>query len=234
MLETSHCQLTSVTSELFSNKTRDMILESSLILFNERGFNNVTTSSIANKTHILEGTLWYHFNSKKDILSEHIRLLEQVFFSKSQKVNSEKFETIIDDIFQSYNLIWDFRYVLRDNFQNLLKDDQSVMNLVSKINNNLDQWVENRIQHSCNIGLLNISPKEIENISEIILVLGRYWLDFSEKKYIDIDKKSLRLKGLNHIFLVLNPYINHEAIPIIKNMLKHDFSIFNKNNFNLS
>ena len=95
MLETSHCQLTSVTSELFSNKTRDMILESSLILFNERGFNNVTTSSIANKTDILEGTLWYHFNSKKDILSEHIRLLEQVFLVKVKKLTLRNLKLLL-------------------------------------------------------------------------------------------------------------------------------------------
>ena len=219
MLETSQSHLTSVTLELFSDKTRDTILESSLVMFNERGFNNVTTSSIANKTDVLEGTLWYHFNTKKDILSEHIRLLEQVFFMKNQNVNSKKSKNIIEDIFQSYNLIWDFRYVLRDNFQNILKDDQSVMNSVTRINNNLDQWVESRVQHSYNIGLLNIDTKEIENISEVILVLGRYWLDFSGKKYLSLDNMSLRLKGLSHIFLVLRPYIKKELVPMIEDML---------------
>lgn len=219
MLETSQSHLTSVTLELFSDKTRDTILESSLVMFNERGFNNVTTSSIANKTDVLEGTLWYHFNTKKDILSEHIRLLEQVFFMKNQNVNSKKSKNIIEDIFQSYNLIWDFRYVLRDNFQNILKDDQNVMNSVTRINNNLDQWVENRVQHSYNIGLLNIDTKEIENISEVILVLGRYWLDFSGKKYLSLDNMSLRLKGLSHIFLVLRPYIKKELVPMIEDML---------------
>lgn len=219
MLKTTQTPLSPITLELFSNKTRGMILESSLVLFNERGFNNVTTSSIADNTGILEGTLWYHFNSKKDILSSHIQLLEQIFFNKNQKIHSDKFETILDDIFQSYNLIWDFRYVLRDNFQNILQDDDIVMRSVMKINNNLDLWVENRIQHSCDIGLLKVNPKEIENLSEIILVLGRYWLDFSEKKYPDADNKSLRSKGLKHIFMVISPYLNKEAIPLIEDML---------------
>ena len=222
MLKTSHSNLTPDTLELFSDKTRDTILESSLIMFNERGFNGVTTSSIADTTGILEGSLWYHFNTKKDILSAHIQLLEQVFLSKNQNIDFKKFDTIIQDIFKCYNLIWDFRYILRDNFQNLLKDDQNVMDLVTQINNNIDTWVENRIRHSNNVGLLKIPQEEIENLSEVILVLGRYWLDFSEKKYPDVDKKYLRLKGLSHIFLVLIPYINHEAIPMINNMLKHD------------
>ena len=85
MLKTGHSNLTPDTLELFSDKTRDTILESSLIMFNERGFKGVTTSSIADTTGILEGSLWYHFNTKKDILSAHIQLLEQVFLSKNQK-----------------------------------------------------------------------------------------------------------------------------------------------------
>ena len=219
MLKTSFSQLTTDTLELFSDKTRDTILESSLIMFNERGFNGVTTSSIADTTGILEGSLWYHFNTKKDILSAHIGLLEQVFLNNDRNVDSKRFDTIIHDIFKSYNLIWDFRYILTDNFQNLLKDDQIVMDLVTQINNNIDAWVENRIQHSNDVGLLKIPQEEVENISEVILVLGRYWLDFSEKKYTDVENKSLRLKGLNHIFLVLKPYINQEATPMIEYML---------------
>ncbi|MGB2226234.1 MAG: TetR/AcrR family transcriptional regulator [Polaribacter sp.] len=219
MLKTSFSQLTPDTLKLFSDKTRDTILESSLIMFNERGFNSVTTSSIADTTGILEGSLWYHFNTKKDILSAHIQLLEQVFLNNNRNVDSERFDTIIHDIFKSYNLIWDFRYILRDNFQNLLKDDQIVMDLVTQINNNIDAWVEDRIQHSNDVGLLKIPQEEVENISEVILVLGRYWLDFSEKKYTDVENKSLRLKGLNHIFLVLKPYINQEATPMIEYML---------------
>jgi len=188
-------------------------------MFNERGFNGVTTSSIADTTGILEGSLWYHFNTKKDILSAHIGLLEQVFLNNDRNVDSKRFDTIIHDIFKSYNLIWDFRYILRDNFQNLLKDDQIVMDLVTQINNNIDAWVENRIQHSNDVGLLKIPQEEVENISEVILVLGRYWLDFSEKKYTDVENKSLRLKGLNHIFLVLKPYINQEVTPMLEYML---------------
>ena len=90
MLKTSYSQLTPDTLELFSDKTRDTILESSLIMFNKRGFKDVTTSSIANATSILEGSLWYHFNTKKDILSAHIRLLEQIFLNKNQMVVLKK------------------------------------------------------------------------------------------------------------------------------------------------
>ena len=220
MIQTDSLQLTNQSLGFFSHKTKDRILISSLISFNEGGFNNVTTASIAKHTGILEGTLWYHFNSKKDILSNHIQLLQKVFLSVNQQKKSKDFETIISEFFQSYNIIWDFRYILRDNFQKTFQGDDSILKSITEINNYLDKWAENRILHSFNSGLIKINSKEIENLSEIILVIGRYWLDFSMKKYPSIGINSLRLKGLKHIITILNPYLNTQGIPIIRNMLK--------------
>ena len=220
MVQAVSLQLTEKSLGFFSNKTKDKILISSLVLFNEDGFNNVTTASIAKHTGILEGSLWYHFNSKKDIVSMHIKLLEKVFNSVNKQLNSKEFEIIISEFFQSYNIIWDFRYILRDNFQKTLKGDESILKSIREINNYLDKWAENRILHSFDSGLIKINSKEIENLSEIILVIGRYWLDFSMKKYPSVNINSLRLKGLKHIITILNPYLNSRGIPIIKNMLK--------------
>ena len=112
--------LTPGTLDLFSQKTRDKILAASLVLFNQRGFGAVTTASIAEQAGILEGTLWYHFRAKKDILSAHIALLQTVFAQENTKADSSDPETIIDGIFRSYDVIWDFRYLLRDDFNALL------------------------------------------------------------------------------------------------------------------
>ena len=222
MLQKASSQLTTTSTDLFSKKTKDRILASSLILFNESGFNNVTTASIAKQTGILEGSLWYHFNSKKYILTAHIQLLKKLFFSSNQKAKSKDFETIIFDFFQSYDIIWDFRYILRDNFQKPFIDDETVLRSVFEINSSLDQWAENRIKHSYQSGLLEMDSSEIENLSEIILVMGRYWLDFSMKKYPEADVKSLRVKGLYHIITILKPYLNTQAIPIIEHLLEHN------------
>ncbi|MDG1974643.1 MAG: TetR/AcrR family transcriptional regulator [Flavobacteriaceae bacterium] len=220
MVQAVSLQLTEKSLGFFSNKTKDRILISSLVLFNEDGFNNVTTASIAKQTGILEGSLWYHFNSKKDIVSMHIKVLEKVFLSANKQIKSKDFETIINEFFQSYNIIWDFRYILRDNFLKTFEGDESILKSITEINNYLDKWAENRILHSFENGLIEINSKEIENLSEIILVIGRYWLDFSMKKYPGVNINSLRIKGLKHIITILNPYINPTGIPIIKNMLK--------------
>lgn len=220
MFETIASQFTTTTAALFSEKTRDRILASSLILFNERGFSRVTTASIAHNAGVLEGSLWYHFNTKKDILAAHIQLLQQVFLNENQQANASDVKTIVSGIFSSYDLIWDFRYILRDDFQTSLVQGELVLKTAREINDFLDQWAEGRIKHSYHNGLLILNPEEIENISEITLLIGRYWLDFSGKKYPNASEKSLRTKGLKHIFTVLQPYLVPKAKSIISQMME--------------
>ena len=120
-------------------------------------------------------------------------------------------ETIIAGIFASYDVIWDFRYILRDDFGALLDADEPALKTTRLINDFLDTWTEGRIRHAGEHGLLQMEPTEMQDLSEIILVIGRYWLDFSGKKYPDTDNLELRHKGLRHIFTVLGPYLLHEA-----------------------
>ncbi len=211
--------LTAATLDRFSAKTRDRLLETSLVLFNERGFGAVTTASIAEKAGVLEGSLWYHFRTKKDLLTAHIALLQQVFEGTNLDADSTEAETIIAGIFSSYDVIWDFRYILRDDFTAVLDAEEPALQTARLINDFLDSWTEGRIRHASENGLLEMDTEEMENLSEIILVIGRYWLDFSGKKYPEADNLTLRHKGLRHIFTVLNPFLDPLASTIIEQRL---------------
>ena len=82
--------LSTQTLNCFSEKTYDKIVKESLILFNDAGFNSVTTAYISKKCDILEGTLWYHFNSKKNILNAHIDLFKKMFLEQIKNINYDK------------------------------------------------------------------------------------------------------------------------------------------------
>ena len=219
MTDASSGLLTAGTLERFSAKTRDKLLEASLVLFNERGFGAVTTASIAERAGVLEGSLWYHFRTKKDILAAHLALLQQVFEEENIDADSTDAETIIAGIFRSYDVIWDFRYILCDDFSAVMDAGAPALERAIMVNGFLDAWTEGRIRHSNAHGLLNLGSQEIEDISEIILVIGRYWLDFSNKKYPDEDNLALRHKGLRHIFTVLGPYLSPPAVRLISDRL---------------
>jgi AcrR family transcriptional regulator len=215
MTEASSGLLTAGTLERFTAKTRDKLLEASLVLFNERGFASVTTASIAEQSGVLEGSLWYHFRTKKDILAAHMELLQQVFQDANIDAESSDPETIIAGIFAAYGVIWDFRYILRDDFGSVLDPEEPILATARWVNDFLDAWTENRIRHAEAHGLLDLAADDMEDISEIILVIGRYWLDFSGKKYPNAQNQELRFKGLQHIFTVLRPYLTPPAAALI-------------------
>ena len=215
MTDATSGMLTPGTLDLFTKKTRDQILATSLILCNQRGFGAVTTASIAEQTGVLEGTLWYHFRSKKDILAAHMELLQSVFAQENTSADSSDAEVIIDGIFRSYDVIWDFRYLLRDDFNTVLKAEDAELLKVLAINEFLDGWTEGRMLHAAKHGLLDFVQEDPEALSEIILLLGRYWMDFSHNKYPEAEGSALRYKGISHIFTVLKPYLSKAAKELV-------------------
>ena len=158
--------------------------------------------------------------SEMCIRDSHIAVLQEVFEAANLDADSPNPETIIAGIFGAYDVIWDFRYILRDDFAAVLDADEPVLQTARLINGFLDTWTEGRIQHAHDHGILHIEADRMEDISEIILVIGRYWLDFSGKKYPDADSAALRLKGLRHIFTVLSPYLTDEAQGLISGRLQ--------------
>ena len=219
MIEADTITLTERTTRCFSSKTKDQILQASLILFNERSFQTVTTAMIAKHAEVLEGTLWYHFPSKKDILSAHIELLKSLFQEGGKATETNDPKSLIQGVFRSYDVIWDFRYILRDDFGASLKNDPEVLLATQGINAFLDHWTEGRVRHSNQCGVLMLRPESVEPTAELILLIGRYWLDFSSKKYPHASQKILRQKGLTHIFNVLEPHLNQKARDIVLELL---------------
>ena len=221
MLDISHSQLTPITLELFTTKTRGLILESSLVLFNERGFSNVTTASIADTSGILEGSLWYHFKTKTDIQLAHIEILQRAFLEENKESESSDPATIVMGVFSSYDLIWDFRYLVRNSFshhedERLNKGRVAAQNL----NDFIDEWTAGRIVYARDMGLLQLGNHEIGAISEITMILGRYWLDYSSKKYPEKTNVDLRKKGIGHVFMILDPYLSEKAKVLVQATLQ--------------
>jgi AcrR family transcriptional regulator len=64
-------------------KTHDRILESAMHLFAAQGYERTTTKQLAEASHVAEGTLFRHFESKKSILAAVI---------------SEGWDTLLNDL----------------------------------------------------------------------------------------------------------------------------------------
>jgi len=210
--------LSTRTDALFSGSTKDKLLKGSLELFNRKGFVGVTTSLLASSAKVREGTLWYHFKSKKSLVESHIELFTANFDLELEIVNKIDLEVLIKQLFSQYYFNWDFRYLFRDNLINYFSSDQS---LADKLNS-LNQIRFNKIKEEAllgrDIGIFNFKDNELEDLSEIIFLVADNWFSLSSRKYPDKDESFLIQRGMGLLIRVLEPHLSQESKKIVKNI----------------
>ena len=203
-------------------KTKEKIVQESLSLFNENTFELSTTNLIAKKSDILEGSLWYHFNSKQDLVSVHTELFLDSFDKK--RVHSEKNDPkeLILGLFSIYEVLWDYRYLMRDSFEQFSNDNPKLYKQIVDINSEIDVWAKEAIIHAKDLGVLIIQDEDIDSVVEISLIIGRHWLDYSMKKYPSKSNLYLRKKGINLLIKTLYPYLSDESREIVDSIYESD------------
>ena len=203
-------------------KTKEKIIQESLSLFNGNTFELSTTNLIAKKSDVLEGSLWYHFNSKNDLVSVHTELFLDSF--KTQRIHSESNDPkdLILGLFSIYEVLWDYRYLMRDSFEQFSKDNSELYKRLVDINLEIDEWAKKTIIHARNHGVLILDDNDIDNVVEISLIIGRHWLDYSMKKYPSKSNLCLRKKGINLLIKSFYPYLSNESKEIMDSIYESD------------
>jgi AcrR family transcriptional regulator len=80
---------------------KQAILDSALQLFVKKGFNATSTASIAKAAGVATGTLFHHFPTKKDIMSQLFLSIKQEF--ATNMISNTDFS---GDIEQDANILW--------------------------------------------------------------------------------------------------------------------------------
>ncbi len=210
--------LSTRTTNLFSDCTRDKLLKNSLELFNRKGFVEVTTSLLASSAQVREGTLWYHFKSKKSLVESHIELFKTNIDLELETINKNDLENLIKKLFSNYYFNWDFRYLFRDNLLNYLSADKSISNKL----NSLTQFRFNMIKKEAliarDVGIFDFKENELDELSEIIFLVADNWFSLSAKRYPDKDESFLIQRGMGLLIKVSEPYLSKESKKIVKNL----------------
>ena len=203
-------------------KTKEIILQVSLSLFNGNTFELSTTNLIAKKSDVLEGSLWYHFNSKQDLVSVHTELFLDSF--NKNRIHTEKSDSkeLILGLFSIYEVLWDYRYIMRDSFEQFSTDNPILYKQINDINSGIDVWAKETIIHAKYLGVLIIQDEDIDSLAEISLIIGRHWLDYSMKKYPSKSNLFLRKKGINLLIKTFYPYLSEDAQTIMDSIYESD------------
>ncbi|MFN1216530.1 TetR/AcrR family transcriptional regulator [Chryseobacterium kwangjuense] len=117
-------------------KTKERILSKALELFNEKGYNNITTRHIAADLDISAGNLHYHFKHSEDIIKilfSELILKMDVLLNDLQKIENKTLEDLYHFTFSTYEVFYSFRFIFM-NFFDILKKIPSIESQYESIN----------------------------------------------------------------------------------------------------
>jgi len=209
--------LSSETRDHFGAKTKGRILRAGLALFNDAGFDSVTTAQLAAAAGVLEGTLWYHFKTKKDLVLAHLDALEARLHAHLAApfphTDEPAATAVFDHIERAFAVLWDFRYLLRDPLQ-AIEREEAVMARLRDIYVGVEDRVAERLGHAEASGLLDLSGASRRTLAVTCVLVGRYWLDYARIRYADAPGSRADREGrraMEQVLSVLRPYYTETA-----------------------
>ncbi|MDE1173396.1 MAG: TetR/AcrR family transcriptional regulator [Parvibaculaceae bacterium] len=193
--------------------TKDRILSTSLRLFNENGYDTVTTARIAAEVGISEGNLWYHFRAKKDLVRAHQdNLIERV--DRRLAITSTP-ETVLD-AYVSFNRmvfqeVWDYQFLYRDQAE-FGRTTPARETRVHRIYDMTRDIILRFFQHMAEAGHISLPEEELPYLADNIWMVIRYWPSFlrETRHVVHLDKEMLNL-GIRHHFALFETHLTPAA-----------------------
>ena len=189
--------------------TRELILATSLELFNELGEPNVTTNHIADEADISPGNLYYHFRSKDDIVLE----LFKRFLSRFQPLIDVPMDEPLsaEDLWLQLHLGFEVKGEYRFLYRNLadltarIPDlDRAMRGLLERERQSIDALLGGLGQS----GLIELSGVQRELLVQNLLLALTYWIPFSDLQDPDaLEDGSAQIFGIARVLLMLTPHL---------------------------
>jgi len=197
------------------NKTKQIILETALLLFNSDGLSVVTLRTIANKMKISQGNLNYHFKKREDIIeSLYFQLVENIDESmKGLKVQDSKndLKTLSDILHTMMTNFYEYRFFLLD-FVQIMRGNKKIKKHYAKLS------VHREEQFSLLFKLLvknNLMRKEIlqdeyNYLYKRFSILGNFWISEAEIQNSKLSKKMISTYSVI-LLQAIYPYLTLEG-----------------------
>ena len=189
--------------------TKEIILETSLKLFNSYGLSKVTLRTIAQKMGISQGNLNYHFKKRDDIIEAlYFQLVHNIDSSMSDSQQPKDFLQLLVDISQTImSNFFDYRFFLLD-FVQIMRENRKIRTHYAKLTIQREQQfsilfnvlIENNLMRK------EILPNEYKFLYKRFQILGDFWISDAEIFNPKITKKIISTYS-NILTQAIFPYL---------------------------
>lgn len=173
--------------------TKEKILAKALELFNEKGYNNITTRHIAAELSISPGNLHYHFKHSEDIIKilfAELTLKMDGLLNKMKEKEYKTLEDLYNFTFSTCEIFYSYRFIFI-NFIDILNKIPEVKSQYEGINFNRKeefQMIFFDLQKN------NIFKKDVpefikDSLTEQIFIMADNWLTHN-RLILKLNKKS--------------------------------------------
>ncbi len=161
-------------------KTKDKILSKALELFNDKGYNNITTRHIAAELSISAGNLHYHFRHSEDIIKilfSELTLKMDELLNQMKKKEHKTLEDLFQFTFSTSEIFYSYRFIFI-NFIDILNQIPEIESRYKGINFNRKeefQLIFSDLQKS-HIFKKDIPHFVVDCLTEQIFIIADNWL----------------------------------------------------------
>lgn len=203
-------------------KTRDRILQVSLLLFNEEGEGQLSSVDVANALEISPGNLYYHFKGKDAI----IRALFERFEEEMRIIlrgSSGGVASIEDNWVYIYILleeIYDFRFFYRD-LAGLLGRYPDLAGRFRALVAEKRQTILRILDDLAGIGVINIDPRLKPPLTDQIITTLTFWLAGDALSREAHDGPALIHNTVFQVMCLIVPYMGAGGPAALSGMIRH-------------
>jgi AcrR family transcriptional regulator len=189
--------------------TRELILKTSLALFNKMGEPHVTTNHIADEADISPGNLYYHFHSKQDIILElfkrfAVQLDPIIDVPQSLALQAED---LWFQLHLSFELKGHYRFLYRNyaDIASRIPDlDRAFRGLLRRERLAAAAMISSLEEQ----GAMNIREDEKDLLLNNLMLALIYWIPFAEM-FADrgLEDGSVQVKAIAGVLQMIMPYL---------------------------
>ena len=207
--------------------TRDRILEATLVLFNDRGPDRVTTAEIARTVGINEGNLYYYFKTKEALLESLFEKLEGDVsaFMVEASSNTATDPGIYSDFMRRwFSIVWIHRYIFRD-LPGVIGTAPSLREPTRALSIGMRLVVEGMLQQMTAASLIDVPVDDTPQLLANVWIVSTYWAVYlSLQEGIDDLTPGHLDWGLKQVASLFKPYLSELGKGELQIMLDHSFA----------